>query len=102
VAAFALLLPICHGLAFICIQAAFQRGSVLATAGVSSLLTNTLPILAGVIVFQEHLPEGGAGILRGLGFAGAVAGTVLLAGRQQEAAGLTARQPGAESEPGDR
>jgi hypothetical protein len=78
---FALLLPVCHGLAFACVQAAFQRGTVMATAGVSSLLTNVLPILAGVIVFHEHMPAGAAGILRGLGFAGAVIGAALLAGR---------------------
>jgi hypothetical protein len=81
VALFALLLPVCHGLAFVCVQAAFQRGTVLATAGVSSLLTNVLPILAGLIVFHEHMPSGPAGILRGLGFAGAVIGAALLAGR---------------------
>lgn len=84
VVAFALLLPVCHGLAFVCVQTAFQRGSVLATAGVSSLLTNVLPIFAGVIVFNEHMPQGAAGILRGLGFAGAVAGAALLAGRGSE------------------
>jgi hypothetical protein len=84
VAVFALLLPLSHGLAFICIQAAFQRGSVLATAGVSSLLTNVLPIFAGVIVFNEHMPGGAAGVLRGLGFAGAAIGASLLAGKGSE------------------
>lgn len=45
----------------------------------STLLTNVAPILAGLIVFSEHLPGGAAGIVRGLGFGGAVFGATLLA-----------------------
>ena len=55
------LLLVCHGLAFVRLQLAFQRGTALATAGVSTLLTNVLPILAGLTVFAEHMPGGGAG-----------------------------------------
>jgi hypothetical protein len=77
---FALLLPVCHGLAFVCLQLAFQRGTALATAGVSTLLTNLLPILAGLTVFAEQLPGGISGVLRGAGFAAAVLGAALLAG----------------------
>ncbi len=73
------LLPVCHGLAFVALQLSFQRGSTLATAGVSALLTNVLPILAGLMVFAERMPAGAAGMLRGLGFAGAVLGATLLA-----------------------
>jgi hypothetical protein len=78
---FALLLPACHGLAFISLQLSFQRGTTLATAGVSTLLTNMLPILAGLTVFAEHLPGGVPGILRGLGFTSAVLGAAMLARR---------------------
>jgi hypothetical protein len=78
VAVFAVLLPACHGLAFVSLQLAFQRGTALATAGVSTLLTNLLPILAGVIIFHEYVPGGAAGVLRALGFAGAVLGAALL------------------------
>ncbi|HUC22501.1 MAG TPA: hypothetical protein VMA73_07330 [Streptosporangiaceae bacterium] len=77
---FAVMLPLCHGLAFVSLQLAFQRGSALATAGVSSLLNNLLPIAAGFAVFHEHMPGGLPGALRGLGFAGAVLGAALLAG----------------------
>jgi len=77
---FAVLIPVCHGPAFAALQLGFQRGTVMATAGVSSLLTNVLPILAGLTIFAEHMPGGAAGILRGLGFAGAVLGATLLAG----------------------
>ena len=77
---FAVMLPLCHGLAFVSLQLAFQRGGALATAGVSSLLNNLLPIVAGFVVFHEHMPGGVAGALRALGFAGAVLGAALLAG----------------------
>jgi hypothetical protein len=76
---FAALLPLCHGLAFAALQLAFQRGTALATAGVSTLLTNILPILAGVTIFAEHLPAGAVGVARGLGFAAVVAGATALA-----------------------
>jgi hypothetical protein len=75
---FVLLLAACHGLGFVCVQLSFQRGTALATAGVSTLLTNLLPILAGVIIFGESMPGGVPGALRGLGFAGALIGAALL------------------------
>ncbi len=78
------LLLACHGGAFVCLQLSFQRGTALATAGVSTLLTNVLPILAGLIVFAEHMPGGVAGVVRGVGFAGAVLGGTLLAATSQE------------------
>lgn len=73
------LLLACHGLAFVCLQLSFQRGTALATAGVSALVTNLASILAGLIVFSEQMPWSAAGVLRGLGFAGAVLGATLLA-----------------------
>jgi hypothetical protein len=76
---FAAALPVCHGLAFTTLQLAFQRGTVLATAGVSTLLTNAVPILAGLTVFAEPVPGGAAGVARGLGFAAAVLGAGMLA-----------------------
>jgi hypothetical protein len=78
------LLLACHGLAFVCLQLSFQRGTALATAGVSTLLTNMLPILAGLTVFAEHTPGGLAGALRAAGFAGAVLGGTLLAATSRD------------------
>jgi len=78
------LLLACHGLAFVCLQLSFQRGTALATAGVSTLLTNVLPILAGLTVFAEHMPGGLAGALRAAGFAGAVLGGTLLAATSRD------------------
>jgi len=76
---FATLLLVCHGLAFVALQLAFQRGTALATAGLSTLMTNALPILAGLVIFAERMPGGAAGVLRGLGFATTVLGATLLA-----------------------
>jgi hypothetical protein len=75
-----------HGLAFVCLQFGFQRGGALVTIGLSTLFTNALPIAAGMSLFHEHLPPGGLGDLRLVGFALVTAGAVLLArgGREYE------------------
>ncbi|RDI76197.1 hypothetical protein Gocc_0616 [Gaiella occulta] len=69
----------CHGLAFVALQLGFQRGGALATAGVATLFTNALPILAGLIVYHEPLPAGLLGALRLLSFAAVIAGAAVLA-----------------------
>ena len=85
-----LLVPIvlaCHGLAFVALQFGFQRGGALATAGVASLLTNALPIVAGIAIFHETIPGGSLGIIRALAFVSIVAGAALLA-RQEGDGGI--------------
>jgi hypothetical protein len=77
--AFAAAVLLCHGLAFVTLQLGFQQGAALATAGVSSLFTNALPIVAGMVVFGEGLPGGVPGVLRVLAFAGVVGGAAALA-----------------------
>jgi hypothetical protein len=67
-----------HGLAFILLQLGFQRGGALATAGVATLFTNAVPIVAGMALFHEPLPSGALGALRILSFAAVVSGAVLL------------------------
>jgi drug/metabolite transporter (DMT)-like permease len=67
------------------LQAAFQRGGALTTAGLSTLLTNALPIAAGMVLFHEPLPSGWIGAVRVAAFAAVVAGAVLLAARGKEA-----------------
>ena len=84
----------CHGLGFVTLQLAFQRGTALATAGVSSLAMNALPIAAGTLIFAEPVPGGGRGALRVLAFAAVVAGAALLA-RGESRAGA-AHVPGTE------
>ena len=68
-----------HGLAFATLQLGFQRGGALATAGTSTLLTNALPIAAGLFVFGEPLPGGAYAVVRVAAFAAVVAGAALLA-----------------------
>lgn len=78
----------CHGLGFVTLQLGFQRGTALATAGVSTLAMNALPIAAGTLIFAEPVPGGGLGVLRVLAFAAVVAGAALLArGESQAGAG---------------
>ena len=77
----------CHGLAFVFIQLAFQRGGALATAGMATLATNALPILAGMTLFHEPLPPGAVGALRIVAFVLTVGGAALLARPEETEAG---------------
>jgi hypothetical protein len=71
-------------LAFVCLQLSFGRGPVMATAGLSSLVNNGLPIAGGLLLFHEAVGSGAAEVARLLGFACAVIGTVLLARQPKE------------------
>ena len=68
----------CHGLAFVALQLGFQRGSALTTAGLATLWTNALPIVAGMFVFGDPLPGGALGVARVAAFAAVVVGAALL------------------------
>jgi hypothetical protein len=89
--AFAPVLLACHGLAFVCLQLAFQRGSRLSSAGLAVLWTNALPIVAGTVLFSEALPGGVRGGLRVAAFALVVVGGVALSRR---APGVKTLEPG--------
>jgi len=84
----------CHGLAFVCLQLGFQRGGALASAGLATLLTNALPILAGMTLFDEGLPGGAQGALRVLAFVAVVAGAAVLAAPEHEPQALPQAQAG--------
>jgi hypothetical protein len=91
--AWLLLVPVvlaAHGGAFGALQLAFQRGGSLATAGTASLLTNALPIAAGLALFHESLPGGALGVMRVVAFACVVVAAGLLA-RSEPAAGRPER-----------
>ncbi len=79
--AFVPVLLVCHGLAFIAIQLAFQRGGPMATAGLATLWTNAIPIVAGMAIFGDRLPTGAMGLARLLAFATVVVGAAALSGR---------------------
>jgi hypothetical protein len=74
----------CHGTGFVALQFGFQRGGALATAGVATVLTNALPIVAGTLLFSEGIPSGAAGVARIGAFAAVVVGAALLAQADSE------------------
>ncbi|HET6943730.1 MAG TPA: hypothetical protein VFI01_00120 [Gaiellaceae bacterium] len=78
-----------HGLAFVCVQLAFQRGRRLATAGLAVLWTNALPIVAGAVLFGERLPGGWQGSARLAAFAFVLAGAAALSRRTSEGSWAT-------------
>jgi hypothetical protein len=78
-----------HGLAFVCVQLAFQRGRRLATAGLAVLWTNALPIAAGAVLFGERLPGGWQGSARLAAFAFVLAGAAALSRRTSEGSWAT-------------
>jgi drug/metabolite transporter (DMT)-like permease len=62
----------------IVLQVGFQKGAALTTAGVATLFTNALPIIAGTTLYDEPFPNGELGVLRGISFALLIAGGALL------------------------
>jgi len=85
---FALGLIVCYALGTGVLQAGFQRGRALTTAGIATIVTNALPIVAGMTIFSEPLPDGWLGAVRVAAFVAVVAG-----------AGFLARAAGSEPEP---
>ena len=71
-------LALCTALGFVVLQLSFQRGRVLETAGLSTLVNNMIPIVGGLLIFHEALPHGLPGAARLVSFAAVVAGAVLL------------------------
>jgi hypothetical protein len=67
------------------LQAGFQRGGALTIAGLATLLTNALPIAAGMLVFHEPFPSGWVGIVRIIAFAAVIGGAFLLSTRTKVA-----------------
>ena len=62
----------------IVLQLGFQKGAALTTAGVATLFTNSLPIIAGTTLYDEPFPNGELGVLRGIAFSLLIAGGALL------------------------
>jgi hypothetical protein len=85
--AFVVGLVLCYALGTMVLQAGFQRGNPLTTAGIATLFTNALPIVAGETIFAEPRPEGWLGVVRVVSFGLVVAGAVALSRHQHGAAG---------------
>ena len=92
-----------HASGFVLLQLGFQRGSALATAGVATLVLNSVPIAAGVALYHERLPSGPLGVVRVLAFACTVAGASLLmmraSGAHEESDGVRGEPLAAAGEP---
>jgi hypothetical protein len=74
------------------LQAGFQRGGALTTAGLATLLTNALPIAAGMLVFNEPFPSGWVGAVRIAAFAALIGGAFLLSSHTKAAKPLATRE----------
>jgi hypothetical protein len=92
-----------HATGFVLLQLGFQRGGALATAGVATLVLNSVPIAAGVALYHEHLPSGALGVVRVLAFACTVGGASLLmmraSGSPEEGDGVRGEPLAAAGEP---
>ncbi len=76
---------VCYTFGTIVLQLGFQKGAALTTAGVATLFTNALPIIAGTTLYDEPFPNGELGVLRGIAFALLIAGGALLSRPTPEA-----------------
>ncbi|MGN6168112.1 MAG: hypothetical protein ACTHQQ_08045 [Solirubrobacteraceae bacterium] len=74
----------CYAAGTMLLQMGFQRGGALVTAGLATLLTNAIPIVAGTTIFHEPLPGGVFGALRALAFATVIISGVFLARHTRE------------------
>jgi hypothetical protein len=78
------------------LQLGYQRGGALTVAGLATLFTNALPILAGTLVLNEPVPPGALGLSRVFAFAAVTLGAVLLAkpdtGKRDQAGGRVAER----------
>jgi MFS family permease len=90
--AFAVTLIIGYTLGTSLLQLGYQRGAALTVAGLATLITNAMPILAGTIVLEEPVPSGFLGVLRILAFVAVTAGAILLASPEKPAP-RTASEP---------
>ena len=61
------------------LQIGYQSGAALTVAGLATLLTNGVPIAAGMVVLHEQVPTGVLGVLRVIAFGAVTAGAILLA-----------------------
>jgi drug/metabolite transporter (DMT)-like permease len=90
---FVVALLVCHGLGFVALQRGFQLGGALQTAGLSTMLTNSVPIAAGIAVFHEGMPRGVLGAVRALAFALVLFAAVVLARAPAPQHDLSSEQP---------
>lgn len=86
-------LLIFYGLGSIQLQSAFQHGNVLVAAGTANLATNAIPIVTGIVLFHEVLPQGWQLVAQVGAFAAIVSSGVLLADRSRGAPAVSGSAP---------
>lgn len=84
-----------YALGTVVLQMGFQRGRALTTAGIATLGTNAIPIVAAMTLFAEPLPSGVAGMVRVAAFVAVVIGAVALAPKRER----PVEEPSAPSSP---
>jgi hypothetical protein len=67
-----------YALGSIQLQSAFQHGDAVTAAGIATLTTNAVPIVAGILLLHETLPGGASRVLHIVAFALVVGGAALL------------------------
>lgn len=67
-----------YALGSIQLQSAFQHGDAVTAAGIATLTTNAVPIVAGILLLHEALPGGASRVLQIVAFALVVGGAALL------------------------
>jgi hypothetical protein len=77
--AFVLTLLIGYVVGTALLQLGYQRGATLTVAGIGTLFTNAVPIVAGTVLLAEPVPSGVLGVLRVGAFCAVIAGASLLA-----------------------
>lgn len=96
--AFVVTLVIGYTLGTSLLQLGYQRSSALTVAGLATLATNALPILAGTIVLREPVPSGGLGAARVVAYLAVVAGAIMLAAPDPRKRDRAGREGGAAPE----
>ncbi|HEU5363508.1 MAG TPA: hypothetical protein VFU56_09215 [Gaiellaceae bacterium] len=71
-------LVVFYALGSIQLQSAFQHGDAVTAAGIATLTTNAVPIVAGIVLLREALPGGANRILQVAAFVLIVGGATLL------------------------
>ncbi|HEX5188783.1 MAG TPA: hypothetical protein VFW16_04540 [Streptosporangiaceae bacterium] len=99
-------LIVAYGTGTSVLQTAYQRGDALTAAGMATMVTNAVPIVAGFVLFGERLPSGGLAVLQVLAFGCLVLSAVALGHQQvpQQAAApqqAQAIEPAAQGGPPD-
>jgi hypothetical protein len=92
--AFVITLVIGYVLGTSLLQLGYQRGGTLTVAGLATLLTNAVPIVAGTVLLGEPVPAGAFGALRVFAFCAVIAGAILLATPDRPSPGAAAGSPG--------